>query len=86
MVPRDLQAALRDGPDATACDPVHLVVDPARPGLQLADGSFRSLDFAFPVMHGTFAEDGTIQGLLEMAGLAYAGSCVVGSSVGMDKA
>ncbi len=36
-------------------------------------------------MHGTFAEDGTIQGLLEMAGLAYAGSGVLGSSVGMDK-
>jgi D-alanine-D-alanine ligase len=43
------------------------------------------LDFAFPIMHGTFAEDGTIQGLLEMAGLAYAGSGVLGSSVGMDK-
>ena len=36
-------------------------------------------------MHGTFAEDGTIQGLLEMAGIAYAGSGVLGSSVGMDK-
>ena len=37
------------------------------------------------IMHGTFAEDGTIQGLLEMAGLAYAGSGVLGSAVGMDK-
>jgi D-alanine-D-alanine ligase len=50
-----------------------------------ADGRFQPLDFAFPIMHGTFAEDGTIQGLLELAGLAYAGSGVTASSVGMDK-
>jgi len=83
--PADLEAALRDGLDATPAEAVHLVVDPARPGLQLADGSFQPLDFAFPIMHGTFAEDGTIQGLLEMAGLAYAGSGVAASAVGMDK-
>jgi len=43
------------------------------------------LDVVFPVLHGTFGEDGTIQGLFEMADLAYVGSNVVGSSVGMDK-
>ena len=48
-----------------------------RPGLQRADGSFQPLDFAFPIMHGTFAEDGTIQGLLEMSGVAYAGSVMI---------
>jgi D-alanine-D-alanine ligase len=83
--PLDLEAALADGLDRAVCEPVHLVADPARPGLSLADGTFRPLDFAFPIMHGTFAEDGTIQGLLEMAGLAYAGSGVLASSVGMDK-
>jgi len=43
------------------------------------------LDVIFPVLHGTFGEDGTLQGLLEMADLAYVGAGVVGSSVGMDK-
>ncbi len=85
VVPADFDAATTEGLDAVASQPAHLVSDPTRPGLQLADGSFHALDFAFPIMHGTFAEDGTIQGLLEMAGLAYAGSGVVGSSVGMDK-
>ena len=85
VLPRDLDGALTDGLDEAQSDRVHLVVDPVRPGLRLADGAFRPLDFAFPIMHGTFAEDGTIQGQLEMAGLAYAGSGVVASSVGMDK-
>jgi D-alanine-D-alanine ligase len=44
-----------------------------------------NLDVVFPVLHGTFGEDGTLQGLLEMADLAYAGAGVTGSSVGMDK-
>jgi D-alanine-D-alanine ligase len=39
----------------------------------------------FPVLHGTFGEDGTLQGLLEMADLAYVGAGVLGSSLGMDK-
>ena len=85
VVPEDFDAATTEGLDAAAAQTAHLVSDPTRPGLELADGSFRPLDFAFPIMHGTFAEDGTIQGLLEMAGLAYAGSGVLGSSVGMDK-
>lgn len=43
------------------------------------------LDVIFPVLHGTFGEDGTLQGLLEMADVAYVGAGVLGSSVGMDK-
>jgi D-alanine-D-alanine ligase len=43
------------------------------------------LDVVFPVLHGTFGEDGTLQGLLEMAGVAYVGAGVLGSSLGMDK-
>jgi len=45
----------------------------------------RSLDVVFPVLHGTFGEDGTIQGLFELAGIAYVGSGVLGSAAGMDK-
>lgn len=44
------------------------------------------LDVIFPVLHGTFGEDGTIQGLFELIGLPYVGAGVLGSSVGMDKA
>lgn len=43
------------------------------------------LDVVFPVLHGTFGEDGTIQGLFELAGIAYVGSGVLGSATGMDK-
>ena len=39
----------------------------------------------FPVLHGTFGEDGTVQGLLELAGLPYVGAGVLASAVGMDK-
>ncbi len=44
------------------------------------------LDVIFPVLHGPYGEDGTVQGLLELAGLPYVGAGVVGSAVGMDKA
>ena len=44
-----------------------------------------SIDVVFPVLHGTFGEDGTIQGLLELADVAYVGSGVLGSSAAMDK-
>ncbi len=45
----------------------------------------RDIDVIFPVLHGTFGEDGTIQGLFELADLAYVGSGVLGSATGMDK-
>ncbi len=68
------------------------MTDPTRPGLlikspELANGwSFEAIDLVFPVLHGTYGEDGTIQGLFEMAGLPYVGSGVLASSTGMDKA
>ena len=43
------------------------------------------LDVVFPVLHGPYGEDGTVQGLLEMAGLAYVGNGVLASAAGMDK-
>lgn len=53
-----------------------------------ADGTVRSLgnvDVAFPILHGPFGEDGTIQGLFELAGLPYVGNGVLASALGMDK-
>ena len=44
-----------------------------------------SVDVMFPVLHGTFGEDGTVQGLIELAGLPYVGAGVLASAVGMDK-
>lgn len=55
----------------------------------LKDGAltpYAELDVIFPVLHGTFGEDGTIQGLFELIGLPYVGAGVLGSAVGMDKA
>lgn len=45
----------------------------------------RGVDVVFPVLHGPFGEDGTVQGLLELSGIAYVGSGVLGSALGMDK-
>jgi D-alanine-D-alanine ligase len=67
-----------------------ILPDPTHAGLYaLQEGKFTlltGLDVVFPVLHGTYGEDGTLQGLLEMADLAYVGAGVTGSSVGMDKA
>ena len=52
---------------------------------QTAAPTVGSLDAVFPVLHGTYGEDGTIQGLLEMADVPYVGSGVLGSAAGMDK-
>ncbi|HUB52298.1 MAG TPA: D-alanine--D-alanine ligase family protein [Terracidiphilus sp.] len=51
----------------------------------LVQSQEKPLDVVFPVLHGTFGEDGTIQGLFELAGIAYVGSGVLGSAAGMDK-
>lgn len=83
--PDDLDAALRDGPRNVSSQAVSLSVDPRRPLLLVAGADAIPIDFAFPILHGTFGEDGTIQGLLEMAALPYAGAGVLASAVGMDK-
>jgi D-alanine-D-alanine ligase len=82
--PHDVRAALRDGLGATPCTPVALLPDPSRPGLLVGDDVV-PIDCAFPVLHGPFGEDGTIQGLFELADLPYAGAGVLASAVGMDK-
>lgn len=73
--------------------PVTLLPDPTRRGLYSVRSThegatleqFADFDVFIPVLHGTFGEDGTLQGLFEMAGVAYVGAGVLGSSVGMDK-
>ena len=68
--------------------PTLFAPEPAEGSTALAERrteSQSSLDVVFPVLHGTFGEDGTIQGLFELAGVAYVGSGVLGSSAGMDK-
>ncbi|MDQ3584903.1 MAG: D-alanine--D-alanine ligase family protein [Pyrinomonadaceae bacterium] len=70
-------------------DALTIVGDPSRSGLVALDGDDSSpalpLDVVFPVLHGTYGEDGTIQGLLEMANVPYVGCGVLASSCGMDK-
>jgi D-alanine-D-alanine ligase len=72
-------------------DAMTIVGDPSHRGLLKLESrsgaeASQHLDIVFPVMHGTYGEDGTIQGLLEMAGIPYVGCGVLGSSCGMDKA
>ncbi len=70
---RPLQAT---GPEATFAVPQGTLSTP---------GGDIAFDVAFPVLHGPFGEDGTIQGMLEMAGIPYVGSGVLGSTLGMEK-
>jgi D-alanine-D-alanine ligase len=65
-----------------------LVPDPTVRGLVPVSGSSTSskpIDVVFPILHGTYGEDGTIQGLFELANIPFVGSGVLGSAVGMDK-
>ncbi len=65
---------------------VAIIGDPTRQGLTRLDaGTSEPLDVVIPVLHGTYGEDGTIQGLLEMAGVPYVGCGVLASATGMDK-
>ena len=80
-----LQSVLEEGKAVTPS------VDPTGPKLlplakSVASPSARpQVDVIFPVLHGTFGEDGTIQGLLELADVPYVGAGVLASSTGMDK-
>jgi D-alanine-D-alanine ligase len=73
--------------------PCTILPDPSTPALYALSSNpsgrmldkLTDIDVVFPVLHGTFGEDGTMQGLLELVDLAYVGAGVTGSSVGMDK-
>jgi D-alanine-D-alanine ligase len=77
MLPEVLKAGQRV---VMAADPTDAALIP----LDRSGGGQR-LDVVFPVMHGTFGEDGTIQGLLDLAGVPFVGAGVLGSAIGMDK-
>lgn len=88
----DAMAALAEGAQG---QPAALLPDPFSSGLmkiEMADmkpanlSAVTELDVIIPILHGPYGEDGTVQGLLELAGLPYVGAGVVGSAVGMDKA
>ena len=76
--------------DETNLSPATVLPEPGDRGLYVRNGStgfsrIADLDVAVPILHGTYGEDGTIQGLFEMAELAYVGSGVLASAVAMDK-
>ncbi len=95
VLANDAQAMLEAGrhalPDAFAVagDAVRPPTEPGATDLVVADGADRAdgvaIDVVLPMLHGPYGEDGTVQGLLELAGLPYVGSGVLGSAVGMDK-
>lgn len=93
LVDEDLLSKFETGATPNEQALATILPDPSRPGLYILNDSdqgeiiqlFTELDVVFPVLHGTYGEDGTIQGLLELAEIAYVGAGVLGSSVGMDK-
>src|SRR5439155_1684841 len=86
-VPTTKQCPLCLAPIPEHGSEVTLPADPTRHGLlPLGPGEATPLDVVFPVLHGTYGEDGTIQGLLELADLPYVGAGVLASAAGMDKA
>jgi D-alanine-D-alanine ligase len=79
--------------DPSASQPAMLISDPSRRGLMRLEETeqaiqasrLEEIDLVFPVLHGPYGEDGTVQGLLELAGLPYVGAGVTASAVAMDK-
>lgn len=90
LLPAATGALVGDAVRGTENTQVALVGDPKYRGLTRMGNhsdanTLAALDVVFPVMHGTYGEDGTIQGLLEMANIPYVGCDVLSSSCGMDK-
>src|SRR6185437_7573140 len=88
--PETLSISGRELPTVENGTAVVLPGDPTAGGLVVVEPGegarvLHGVDVVFPVLHGPFGEDGTVQGLLEMAGVPYVGSGVLGSAVAMDK-
>ena len=82
---RETHLVARPGGDTlVTLAPSTRAVEPARSGQVAVSGV--KLDVVFPVLHGPYGEDGTVQGLLELANVPYVGAGVLASAVGMDKA
>ena len=89
LLPAAVQPLLNSSATATTGD-IALLGDPSHKGLVSLKGNSQplvaeKLDVVFPALHGTYGEDGTLQGLLEMADVPYVGCGVLASSCGMDK-
>jgi D-alanine-D-alanine ligase len=88
LLPAVVQPLLNSSATATTGD-VALLGDPSHKGLISLKGNSQlvaeKLDGVFPALHGTYGEDGTLQGLLEMADVPYVGCGVLASACGMDK-
>jgi len=82
-VPTAISAADVHKEIGTPADGSVVALQPIDPTTTLSAGT---IDVVFPVLHGPFGEDGTVQGLLELANVPYVGAGVLGSAVGMDKA
>jgi D-alanine-D-alanine ligase len=90
LLPPSAQSLLPDELSQENRRDVAILGDPSRRGLTSLDSNGRSLppqqlDLIFPVLHGPYGEDGTLQGLLEMANIPYVGCGVLASACGMDK-
>jgi D-alanine-D-alanine ligase len=80
-----LPLAPANAPDAAPERGLALSHPSVQPTVGVVAGSLDTVDVIFPVLHGPYGEDGTIQGLLEVAGVPYVGAGVLGSALGMDK-
>lgn len=87
MLPEAVRGLIAAHIEGTPTGKVALLGDTSQKGLTFVErvNEVLDLDVVFPVLHGTFGEDGTIQGLFEMAGIPYVGCGVLASSCGMDK-
>ncbi len=90
LLPAQTQGFVPERITSNASRDVAIIGDPTHSGLVALEAdsqpaSSQPLDVIFPVLHGTYGEDGTLQGLLEMAGIPYVGCGVLASSCGMDK-
>ena len=90
LLPRNTQPYIPSSALSAETGAVAILGDPSQAGLMSmgregTSPAFSRLDVVFPVLHGPFGEDGTVQGLLEMAGIPYVGCGVLASACGMDK-
>jgi D-alanine-D-alanine ligase len=88
LLPAATQRLLSAGTRNGRKEDVMIAGDPSRAGLMRLDNNGAAaepIDVVFPVLHGTYGEDGTIQGLLEMASVPFVGCATLASSCGMDK-
>lgn len=86
LQPETLFAKVREqGAELTVDTDAPLVYGVPQDGLHVTGSGMLAIDVVFPVLHGTFGEDGTVQGYMDVCGLPYVGAGVAGSSVGFDK-